>query len=482
VLYLPALFFSLVDLTTNMIYSGTILQAWGYTNTITASVIGSLYGIWSGIFSLLSLFVFANYYNKVVDKTKKRQTEFMAAGFAIPVVVSLFTDSLFPALGLTFPVMGPIFGSITSIFVVYAMIKCELFSFRAEIAVENVFSTMPDSVVLINLKGTITKINQSLVELTGYSEAELVGQSVYLLVERSSVNNNAGTLHEIMGNMQKLREIHNYELVFKAKSGEPKTIMLSCSVVTDNNGNDVGYALVIHDITARKQMEQKLLRAERLASIGELAGLVGHDLRNPLSGIRGAAFYLKRKHKDHLDNEDITMFESIDKSINYSNKIINDLLEYSAELYLNKVPVGPKTLVQACLNMVDPPENVIVIDETLEAPALFVDDNRLQRGFAGIVKNAFDAMPEGGELNIKSQIEGNYVVFLFADTGLGMAKETLSRLWTPLFTTKAKGMGFGLAICRRIVEAHEGRISAESTLGQGTTIRVELPLPTQKQT
>lgn len=478
VLYLPALFFSLIDFTTNLIYSGTVLQPWGYTNTIADSVVGSLYGVWSGIFSLLSLFIFGSYYNTVVDKTKKRQTEFIAAGFAIPVVVSLFTDSLFPALGLTFPVMGPVFGSVTSIFVVYAMIKCELFSFRAEIAVENVFSTMPDSVVLINLKGIIIKINQSLVELTGYSEAELVGQSVYPLVERSSVNNSAGALPEIMDKLRKLREIHNYELIFKTKSGEPKTIMLSCSVVTDNNGNDLGYALVIHDITARKQMEQKLLRAERLASIGELAGLIGHDLRNPLSGIRGAAFYLKRKHKDHLDDEDLVMFESIDKSINYSNKIINDLLEYSAEISLDKVPVGPKALVQACLNMVDPPENVAVIDETSEAPALFVDEDRLQRGFAGIVKNAFDAMPEGGELRIRSIVEGNYVVFLFTDNGLGMAQETLSKLWTPLFTTKAKGMGFGLAICRRIVEAHEGRISAESVLGQGTTIRVELPLPT----
>ena len=478
VLYLPALFFSLIDLTTNLVYSGTVLQDWGYSNIISESVVGSLYGVWSGVFSLLALFVFANFYNKVVDKTKKRQTEFIAIGFGIPIVISLFTDSLFPALGFIFPVMGPLFGSLTSIFVVYAMIKCELFSFRAEIAVENVFSAMPDSVILINLKGIVTKINQSLVELTGYSEAELVGESVYSLAERSSFNNSAGALPEIINKMRKLREIHNYEIIFKTKSGQPKTIMLSCSVVNDNNGNDLGYALVIHDITARKQMEQKLLRTERLASIGELAGLVGHDLRNPLSGIRGAAFYLKRKHKDHLDDEDNAMFESIDKSINYSNKIINDLLEYSCEISLCKVPVGPKTLVQACLNMVDPPENVTVIDETLEAPSLFVDDDRLQRGFAGIVKNAFDAMPEGGELHIKSLVEGNYVVFLFIDTGVGMDEATLSKLWTPLFTTKAKGMGFGLAICRRIVEAHEGRISAESVLGQGTTIRVELPLPT----
>jgi PAS domain S-box-containing protein len=478
VLYLPALFFSLIDLTTNLVYSGTVLQEWGYTNTIADSVVGDLYGVWSGIFSLLSIFVLGTYYNKVVDKTKKRQTAFIAVGFAIPIMVSLFTDSLFPVLGFTFPVMGAIFGSVTSIFVVYAMIKCELFSFRAEIAIENVFSTMPDSVVLINLKGIITKINQSLVELTGYSEAELVGESVYSLAERSSINNSADALPKIIGKIQELREIHNYEMLFKTKSGQPKTIMLSCSVVTDNNGNDLGYALVIHDITSRKQMEQKLLRTERLASIGELAGLVGHDLRNPLSGIRGAAFYLKRKHKDHLDDEDLVMFESIDKSINYSNKIINDLLEYSCEISLYKVPVSPKTLVQACLNMVDPPENITVIDETSEAPALYVDDDRLQRGFAGIVKNAFDAMPEGGELHIKSLVEGKCVVFLFTDTGLGMDEATLSKLWTPLFTTKAKGMGFGLAICRRIVEAHEGRISAESVLGQGTTIRVELPLPT----
>ena len=87
---------------------------------------------------------------------------------------------------------------------------------------------MPDSVVLINLKGVITKINQSLVELTGYSEAELIGQSVYPLVERSSINNSEGALPDIINKLRISREIHNYELVFKTKSGEPKTIMLSC--------------------------------------------------------------------------------------------------------------------------------------------------------------------------------------------------------------------------------------------------------------
>jgi PAS domain S-box-containing protein len=479
VLYLPALLFSLIDLTTDWIYTDPTLKAWGYTNTIQVdSVISSVYGIWSGIFSLIVLFTFGNYYHKVIDKIKKRQTAFIAAGFSMPIVVSLFTDSLFPAVGLNFPVIGPIFGSLTSIFVVYAMIKYELFGFRTEIAVENVFSTMPDSVILVNLKGVIIKVNRSLIALTEYTEVELVGKPVIQMLKRANVVNGEGAIPEIFAQLQKIREIHNYEIIFQTKSGQPKTGTLSCSVVTDNNGHDVGYAFILHDISARKLMEQKLLRAERLVSIGELAGLIGHDLRNPLSGIRGATFYLKRKHKDNLDAEDITMYDSIDKSINYSNKIINDLLEYSSELCLDPVPVGPKVLVQAALDMVDMPENITIIDETSNLPALFVDEAKLQRGFAGIVKNAFDAMPEGGELRIKSGVEGRFIVVTFTDTGVGMTEETLSKLWTPLFTTKAKGMGFGLAICKRIVDAHGGRISAVSVVEQGTTVQVELPLDT----
>jgi len=100
----------------------------------------------------------------------------------------------------------------------------------------------------------------------------------------------------------------------------------------------------------------------------------------------------------------------------------------------------------------------------------------MSRGFANIIKNAFDAMPNGGKLIIKSEKIDDDIVFSFKDAGDGMTQETLGKLWTPLFTTKAKGMGFGLAICRRTVEAHDGKITAESALKKGTTIKVELPL------
>ncbi len=476
-LYFPALLFSLIDLTTNWVFALPTLSFWGYTPTVQSdSGISMLYGIWSAVFDLLALFCFVNYYNKVVDKTKKRQTVFVAGGFSISIFVSLFTDSIFPVMGLNFPVMGPIFGSIASIFVVYAMIKCDLFGFRVEIAAENVFSTMPDSVILVSLKGLIIKVNRSLVELTGYSESEVLGKPVSFMLQKANVTNEGGATPQIMVNLPKVREIRHYEITFNTKSGERKTGMLSCSMITDNSGHDVGAAFILHDITKRKEMEQKLLHAERLASIGELAGLIGHDLRNPLSGIRGAAFYLKRKHADHLDADDLTMFESIDKSINYSNKIINDLLDYSSELSLDRVLVEPSSLVKTSLAMVPQPENITIVDATLDMPGFYADEAKLCRGFAGIVKNAFDAMPNGGELHIRSEVAGGSIVFTFADNGLGMNEETLNKLWMPLFTTKAKGMGFGLAICKRIVEMHGGRISIQSTLEKGSVVRVELPL------
>ena len=122
------------------------------------------------------------------------------------------------------------------------------------------------------------------------------------------------------------------------------------------------------------------------------------------------------------------------------------------------------------------PPDVVVIDKTCEDPQFEVDVGKMTRAFANIIKNAFDAMPKGGILTIKCEQEAGMIVFSFKDTGEGMTQETLDKLWLPLYTTKAKGMGLGLAICKRAVEAHEGKITAESQLNLGTTIKVELPL------
>jgi signal transduction histidine kinase len=175
-------------------------------------------------------------------------------------------------------------------------------------------------------------------------------------------------------------------------------------------------------------MEQKLLKAERFASIGELAGILGHDLRNPLMGIRGATYYLKTKYADILDSTDEVMFDSINKSINYSDKIVSDLIDYASEINLDLQSVTPESLVKGVLALIEPPQNVFVVNKTVNLPTFQVDLDKMQRGFVNVVKNAFDAMPDGGELVISSQKIGEAVVFSFKDPGDGMTQETLSKV------------------------------------------------------
>lgn len=482
-LYLPALFFSVIDLTTNWISATPIQRFWGYTSTPPSySVISSIDGVWAAAIALLSLLLYAHYYYRINEKTKRQQTKFVAIGFSIPVFLSILTDSLYPVMGVNFPPLGNISCSLMAFFVAYAIVKHELFGLNPDIAAENLFSTMPDSVILVNLDGKVIKVNRSLLELTGYTEDELVGQSIRKMAQKAMVLNKGNATPQIMAQLRKQRDLKNYEITFNTKLGEKKTGTLSCSVVCNNRGQDVGAAFVLHDITQRKEMEQKLIKSERLASIGELAGIIGHDLRNPLTGIRGASYYLKTKYASILDSKDEAMFETIDKSIEYSNKIVNDLIDYSSEIKLELETATPEKLVKSALALITPPANIQVNDETQETSEFQIDVSRMRRGFVNIIKNAFDAMPNGGELTIKSEKIGETIVFSFKDTGDGMTQETLNKLWTPLFTTKAKGMGFGLAICKRTVEAHGGKITAESLHKKGTTIIVEILLksPTQE--
>jgi signal transduction histidine kinase len=170
------------------------------------------------------------------------------------------------------------------------------------------------------------------------------------------------------------------------------------------------------------------------------------------------------------------MLSTLERSIDYSNKIVEDLLEYSREITLEPEVTTPKSLLSASFELVKKPANIQIVDSSEDNPNIKVDAVKMTRVFVNIIRNAFDAMPNGGTLTTSSKTAGNNLELHFIDTGQGMSQETLSKLWIPLFTTKAKGMGFGLSICKRIVEAHGGKISAQSAVGKGTTIAITIPV------
>jgi len=215
---------------------------------------------------------------------------------------------------------------------------------------------------------------------------------------------------------------------------------------------------------------------ERINAIEELATMIGHDLRNPLTGITSAMYYLRKKYGALMDEKGRDMLEVIEKDIGYSNKIINDLLEYSKAIKLDIKETNPKSAVTEALSHVGFPKNVQQIDLTESTPTINIDVDKIKRVFINLIKNAIDAMPNGGKLTITSEKVNDEVKIAFADTGTGISEENLKKLFGPLFTTKAKGMGLGLAICKRVVEAHGGAILVESVIDKGTVFTIIIPI------
>ena len=297
---------------------------------------------------------------------------------------------------------------------------------------------------------------------------------------------------------------HTVEVRSKTLRGKPIFLSLKAMIVPGTN-NWERVIVAVQDITALKEAEaelrkyssalearveertkeleeshRRLLQAERLAAIGSLAAQVGHDLRNPLTTINTNLYYLDRILPKERDDRVKESMAHMSYAVRHANKIVEDLVEYSRQAELKKVRLQLRTVVLDAVDSVPTPNRVKL---TVRVPSyIFVDGDasRLVRVFQNLFSNAIDAMPKGGRLTVSSQVKDGFVVTKVADTGVGMTKQQMGRLFTPLYTTKAQGLGMGLAIVKRLVEGHGGRISAQSVPGKGTTFTIVLPLAARR--
>jgi len=254
------------------------------------------------------------------------------------------------------------------------------------------------------------------------------------------------------------------------------------------------------DITERVQLQQKLEEyaknleklvgertkqlkdSERLAAIGQTAGMVGHDIRNPLQSITSSIYLIKSDLDNLPESEDkkdaLGEIESVNEQIRYVDKIVSDLQDYARPLNPELVEADVMTLIIGALSTLDVPDNVeasAYFDEKL--PKLRTDPMILKRILLNLATNAIQAMQEGGKLTIHASQNTmtKTITITVNDTGIGIPKEIRDKLFTPLFTTKAKGQGFGLAVVKRLIEGLNGQVSFESEEGKGTTFKIELP-------
>ncbi|MDO8568528.1 MAG: ATP-binding protein [Dehalococcoidales bacterium] len=235
-----------------------------------------------------------------------------------------------------------------------------------------------------------------------------------------------------------------------------------------------------------KAAHERLVRSEKLAAIGKLAGGVGHELRNPLGAIKNAVYYIRGKVAgSELAKKEPRVMEFldiVDEEIGSSTKIISDLLTFSRVARPAVSPARIEAVINTALSHTPIPENIALTKNLANGLSeIKIDTDQIRQVLINLITNAVQAMPQGGKLTIAARQKDSFMEVEVADTGGGIPQEVMGHLFEPLYTTKAKGIGLGLAVCRSIVERHDGHIEVQSQPGTGTSFTVSLPLKAQTQ-
>ena len=228
-----------------------------------------------------------------------------------------------------------------------------------------------------------------------------------------------------------------------------------------------------HERNVSAELREELARKEKLAILGQLAGGVGHELRNPLAVLSTSVYFLKMTLGESADAKVLKHLGIVEQELNNANEIITNLLDFSRIRQPERVRVAVPELLQGVLDRHD--FGPIKVDRKVEEFDIVVDASQIRQVLINLVTNALQAMPEGGRLGVDTGRNGSEAWIAITDTGVGIAPELLEKIFQPLFTTKAKGIGLGLAVCESLARANGGRITVRSEAGKGSTFTLHVP-------
>jgi signal transduction histidine kinase len=245
------------------------------------------------------------------------------------------------------------------------------------------------------------------------------------------------------------------------------------------------YALAVADARTKELKQsleelaaahEQLVRQERLAAIGELASTIGHELRNPL-GVISNALYLLRSDVAKAPSEPASRhLATAEREVSAATVIVSDLLEFARQRDPVMTDVDTVALVDEVLGVLPPPTGVTVERRPAPGPVIAVADrDMLRQVLLNVIGNGYQAMPEGGTMTVSVAEDATGAQLRISDTGVGMTEDVRHKLFEPFFTTKARGVGLGLAVCKRIIDAHGGTITVDSEPGAGSTFTVTVP-------
>lgn len=334
-------------------------------------------------------------------------------------------------------------------------------------------------ILVVNREGKIVVFNHALVQLTGRSKASVLGTDIAQLMPESE----RLKLLRVFGAAIKGQNVSGVESVLLGHGDREMRVAFSTSAVLSQSGEVEGVMAIGQDLTRMRELERRVIQAEKLASLGQLAASVVHEINNPMTAVSTYADALLRRSQTNpsADAADVDKYKRIVDNSERVLRFTRDLVNYARPAKDKPEDIDLNAVIEKALGFCDHVlrKHGVTVEQNLgQVPTFLAVRQNLVQVFVNLVTNACHATPSGGKVTVSSMVDGSNAVVTVADTGSGIAAETQPRIFEPFFTTKpdGKGTGLGLSIVQGIIENHGGSISVASEVGKGTTFTIRMPM------
>ena len=336
---------------------------------------------------------------------------------------------------------------------------------------DNLVDHMPIGLIAMDDDKHITSFNHVAASILNLSTTEVIGKDAGQVIPKE--------LLQLLNSLDTDRKVAEKELDCRIHEGNIIPLEASATLLNDDDGKFLGYVLLFKDLSEVRSLRKEIARSQRLVSVGRLAAGVSHEIRNPLSSIKGFATYFKERYRDVPENQQISnlMIQEVDRL----NRVVSQLHEFARPITISKKTIQVYPLIEDSLKLIEgqASEADIEIEFSVspEIDTVCADPDKLNQVLLNLYLNAIEAMEDRGELSVAvtGDKARDRIEIRVSDTGAGIGKDDLAHVFDPYFTTKSSGTGLGLAIVHNIIEAHDGEIQIDSTIGKGTTITISIP-------
>ena len=335
---------------------------------------------------------------------------------------------------------------------------------------ESLITNTSDAIDVIDLEGHVLQINNAFERIYGWSAEEIIGKQLPLIPE-----DRKDELKDTMERLLSGKEITDFETTRVHKDGTLLQVSLTISPIKDARGETIAIAGISRDITERKKTEELLRKSDRLAVVGQLAAGLAHEIRNPLTSLKGFLQLMYEKGPNQQRYYDIMSSE-----LNRINFIVSEFLIIAKPQVIEFNVKSLKQIIQTVIQLIEPEATMnnvqISVQMSKKDPIMICcSEFQIKQVFINLLKNAIEAMPNGGEIKVVVHQDQQQVRIRIADNGNGIPQERLAFLGEPFYTTKEKGTGLGLMMCYKIIETHQGTIQIDSQINTGTEVNMTLP-------